>query len=161
MLICGWSRVIVSTILIMYNDGWLEIVLLKFSMRKSIWYVNVFEFEKVSTCELRRLDVDLGIFWLISKKRLKLACFDWFWKELKMTCFENGTLWFCMETWFWGILWRDITCTTDLCFLPNLFRNEIGSGMSMPFEGRVKNDLKWESYVRRKIGGWICKFCSF
>ena len=59
-----------------------------------------------------------------------------------MVCFENGILWFCMKIWFLGILWRNITWTTDLRFVPNLFRNEIGSGMSMPFEERVKNDLK-------------------
>ena len=59
-----------------------------------------------------------------------------------MACFEIGTLWFCMKIWFLGTLWRDITWTTDLRFVPNLFRNEIGSGMSMPFKERVKNDLK-------------------
>ena len=47
-----------------------------------------------------------------------------------------------MKIWFLGTLWRDITWTTDLCFVPNLFVNEIGFGMSVPFEERVKNDLK-------------------
>ena len=168
--IVGWTMLMVSMILIMYNDDLLELVLLRIGMRKSIWYVNMFEFEplgwsglkwwdsdfvncgKVSMCELRRLDVEIDIFWLISKKRDENGMFWLILKRVGNGLFENGTLCFLWKIWFLGILWWDITWTTDLCFVPNLFRNEIGSGMSMPFEERVKNDLKWESYVRWKIG---------
>ena len=85
--IVGWTMLMVSMILIVYNDDLLELVLLRIGMRKSIWYVNMFEFEplgwsglkwwdsdfvycgKVSMCELRRLDVEIDVFWLISRKR--------------------------------------------------------------------------------------------
>ena len=40
--IVGWTMLMVSMILIVYNDDLLELVLLRIGMRKSIWYVNMF-----------------------------------------------------------------------------------------------------------------------
>ena len=117
---------------------------------------------KVSMCELR-----MACCWFLvhfewfQREGLKLACLIDFEKSWKWLVLKMALCGFVWKTWFLGIFWQDITWTTNLCFVPNLFRNEIGSGMSMPFEERVKNDLKWESYDRRKIGGWICEFCSF
>ena len=105
--IVGWTMLMVSMILIVYNDDLLELVLLRIGMRKSIWYVNVFEFEplgwsglkwwdsdfvncgNVSMCELRRLDVEFDIFWLISKKR------D-----------ENGMFWLILKRVGNGLFWK-------------------------------------------------------
>ena len=123
-------------------------------------------------CELRRLDVEFDIFWLISKKRDENGMFWLILKRVGNGLFANGTLWFLWKTWFfWGILWQDITWTTNLYCVPNLFRNEIGSGMSMPFEERVKNDLKWESFVRlcctqcpaifQRVMPELCQFCAW
>ena len=175
----GGIMLMVSMMLIMYNDGWFGnwyywklgwegcmtwdcVCPLAIDWEVLKWLEVVLGILVKCQCvSWGWLVVDFGTFWMISKRRIEIGMFDWFWKELKVACFENGTLWFWMKTWFLGILWRDITWTTDLWFVPNLFRNEIGFGMSMPFKERVKNDLKWGSYVRRKIGVWICKFCSF
>ena len=105
--IVGWTMFMVSMILIVYNDDLLELVLLRIGMRKSIWYVNMFEFEplgwsglewwdsdfvycgKVSMCELRRLDVEIDVFWLISKER------D-----------ENGMFWLILKRVGNGLFWK-------------------------------------------------------
>ena len=105
--IVGWTMLMVSMILIVYNDDLLELVLLRIGMRKSIWYVNMFEFEplgwsglkwwdsdfvicgKVSMCELRRLDVEIDVFWLISKER------D-----------ENGMFWLILKRVGNGLFWK-------------------------------------------------------
>ena len=38
----GETMLMVSVILIMYNDGWLEMVLLEIGMRKDVWHDIVF-----------------------------------------------------------------------------------------------------------------------
>ena len=104
--IVGWTMLMVNMILIMYNDGKLELVLLGIGMRNSIWYVNMFEFKplgwsglkwwdsdfvycgNVSMCELRRLDVEFDTFWLISNKRDEIGIF---WLILERV--ENGLFW--------------------------------------------------------------------
>ena len=101
--IVGWTMLMVSIMLIVYNNDLLELVLLRIGMSKSIWYVNIFEFEllgwsglewwdsdfvycgKVSVCELRRLDVEIDIFLIDFKEK------GWKWHVL--IDFEKSWKW--------------------------------------------------------------------
>ena len=61
--IVGWTMLMVSMMLIVYNDDLLELVLLRIGMSKSIWYVNIFEFEPLGWSGLEWWDSDFGNLW--------------------------------------------------------------------------------------------------
>ena len=61
--IVGGTMLMVSMILIVYNDDLLDLVLLKIGMMESTWYVNVFEFEPLGWSGVKWWDSDFGNLW--------------------------------------------------------------------------------------------------
>ena len=61
--IVGWTMLMVSMMLIVYNNDLLELVLLRIGMRNSIWYVNMFEFEPLGWSGLKWWDSDFDKLW--------------------------------------------------------------------------------------------------